>query len=184
MIDLSHLGTKQQDGSILLFDKNREYKRVRQSNEQRTYLFNQGFQPVQSSNVSALRKDEKDLYIRFLNGSVYVYYNCSDIYDLIINSNSKGHAVWRYLRWAKKPYNKVGKIDFPKELTREVDAQLELLTDAQTFQNIDTAFIYQMTKNVSKATLSDNVQVVNGVQVVMLSVGNQRIYIPLNLLVQ
>ena len=62
-----------------------------------------------------------------------------------------------------------------------VDEQLERLTDSQMFQNIDTQFLYEMAKNVS-AVLEDKVSTVNGIQVVAMIIGGERIYIPLALL--
>ena len=181
MIDLTRLGTPQPDGTIRLFDKNRDYRRIRQSPQQKEYLSNLGYQFVNSSNVSALSVIDNDLYIRFHNGSVYRYPNSANLYETILQSNSKGKAVWKYLRRARKPYEKVGSLPFPKNIQGVVDEQLERLTDSQMFQNIDTQFLYEMTKNVS-AVLEDKVSTVNGIQVVAMIIGGERIYIPLALL--
>ena len=82
------------------------------------YLSNLGYQFVNSSNVSALSVIDNDLYIRFHNGSVYRYPNSANLYETILQSNSKGKAVWKYLRRARKPYEKVGSLPFPKKYTR------------------------------------------------------------------
>jgi len=182
MIDLSHLGDLQPDGTIRLFDKNREYRRIRQTPEQRLYLTNAGYTVVNSSNVSALMRQGNDLYIRFLNSSIYVYPNSGDLFDKILSSNSKGHAVWVYLRRARKEYRKVGSMPYPKDLQNENDLALAQITDAQTFQSIDVEFIMNMARNV-EAIIKNEVISINGVNVVPVIVGNETIYIPLNLII-
>jgi hypothetical protein len=186
MIDLSHLGDLQPDGSVRLFDRNiqyRKYRRIRQSTEQEIFLTNRGFTVVQSSNVSALQVVGDDLYIRFLNGSLYRYQGSANIFDKIMGSLSKGSAVWKYLRRPKKPYEKVGKIDFPKDISTAVDEELRSLTDQDIFQSIDAQVILNMTRNIDNAVLQNKVLSVNGIQVVPLVMGKKTIYIPLSLLI-
>lgn len=186
MIDLSHLGELQPDGSIRLYDENikyRKYRRYRHTPQQKVYLNNLGFVSVQSSNVSALRVSGNDLYIRFLNSSLYRYPGSADIFDKIMNSLSKGSAVWKYLRRPNKPYERVGSIKYPKELQSVVDEQLSTLTDQEIFNKIDTEQILNMTRNVKDARLENKVISVNGVQVVPLIIGKKTMYIPLALLI-
>jgi len=59
------------------------------------------FIPVESSNVQEFGYDEENrmLYVRFLNGSLYVYYDVApDIYDGFFMAPSKGKYVWSHLR--------------------------------------------------------------------------------------
>lgn len=186
MIDLSQIGELQPDGSVKLFDRDiqyRKFRRNRHTPQQKTYLNNLGFVSVQSSNVSALRTSGNDLYIRFLNGSLYRYPESADIFEKIMNSLSKGSAVWKYLRRPNKAYERVGSIKFPKELQTVVDEQLTALTDQDIFNKIDTQQILNMTRNVKDAKIENKVISVNGIQVVPLIIGKKTMYIPLALLI-
>ena len=57
--------------------------------------------PVVSSNVAAVGYDEEksELYVSFLNGSLYKYYGVDQgVYINMLNASSKGRFVWRELR--------------------------------------------------------------------------------------
>jgi len=57
--------------------------------------------PVVSSNVAAVgyNPEEFELYISFLNGSLYEYYGVAEeVYKRMLGAPSKGKFVWRYIR--------------------------------------------------------------------------------------
>lgn len=59
------------------------------------------WEKVESSNVAAVKYDGKDktLYVSFLNGSVYAYYDVpSGVGDSFPYLASKGQGVWQLLR--------------------------------------------------------------------------------------
>lgn len=114
---------------ILLEDKNREYKRYRPSPYEKLTLANNGLQWVLSSNVSAVGVIENDLIVRFHNGSMYRYLGKAELYDSMLNSNSKGHFVWERLRKPKVPYEKIGSLPLPND---------KKLTDEQVMGLIET----------------------------------------------
>lgn len=124
---------------MLLIDKNREYQRNRHSSDEKQYLASQGLQHVESSNVSSVGSKDGDLIIRFLNGSLYRYMNYGDRLEDILNANSKGKWVWRYLRRANVPYQKIGVISFPSDL--QVD-------DVDIFKEIDNLYVSDLTKYI------------------------------------
>lgn len=103
----------------LLEDKNRDYKRLLHTPQEQHYLVLNGFQPVASSNVSAVGVNDDDLMIRFHNGSVYRYFNMADDFESVMLSFSKGKWVWRHLRRAGVPYMKEAGLPLPDDL--EVD---------------------------------------------------------------
>lgn len=94
--------------AIRLEDKNREYKRIRQSAKEKAQLARAGFQHVLSSNVSAIAQSGKDLVIRFHGGATYQYRNAGKLFEQMLNSNSKGSFVWKKLIRPKVPYQKIG----------------------------------------------------------------------------
>ena len=101
-----------------------EYERIKTSVDNQRILKEQGYTPVYSSNVSAIQRQLKDLYIRFHNGSVYVYPGSGDMFNDLLTSSSKGKWVWANLRRPNKPYNKVGSM--PLEGDRDfTDVELE-----------------------------------------------------------
>lgn len=104
-----------------------EYPRIKTSVGNQAILRSQGYTPVFSSNVSAIQRKLKDLYIRFHNGSVYKYPNQGSKYGDLLLSPSKGKWVWANLRRKNVAYSKVG--DFP--LTGDSD-----LTDEQLLERI------------------------------------------------
>lgn len=118
---------------ILLQDKNRDYRRYDHSAAERFTLAKNGFQAVQSSNVSAVGRSDDDLMIRFHNGSVYRYFKMGDDLMSILGSNSKGKWVWRFLRRAGVPYQHVGVLELPDDLDI-TDEELFALDDDRYFE--------------------------------------------------
>ena len=65
---------------------------------------------VVSSNVKKIRWDKKryDLYVGFLNGSIYKYPGVDrGLARSMYQSASMGKAVWRLFRWPGRPYQRV-----------------------------------------------------------------------------
>lgn len=132
---------------IRLYDTNIKFRedmaesskrRYRQTSDQKAWLFSRGFTAVQSSNVSALGVFGNDLYIRFLNDAVYRYPNNAELYDKIMRSNSKGRGVWKYIRRVGVPYQRVGDMPIPDEMTSE-----ELFNRVETPQKTSYADLFK-----------------------------------------
>ena len=102
--------------------------KIRHTAKQKQLLSNQGFQFVSSSNVSAIAHDDKDLIIRFHNGSVYTYPNRAKQYDSLLKASSHGKWVWKYLRRSNAAFKKTGTIPFKSDKN---------ITDDELFANID-----------------------------------------------
>jgi hypothetical protein len=112
----------------LLEDKNRKYRRYRQTPSEKIQLANNGLQWVLSSNVSAIGVQDNSLIIRFHNGSIYEYPNQAKLFDAMLQSNSKGHFVWVKLRRPKVAYKKIGSLPFKDD---------DQVTDDEFFKLID-----------------------------------------------
>jgi|SRR6056297_954946 len=107
----------------ILIDENRKYQRYRHTIREQSTLYNKGYTTVRSSNVSAVATSGDDLYIRFLNGSLYKYIGKANLEDNILAAASKGKWVWRFLRRPNVPYAKVGKLPLDGDLDK-TDEQL------------------------------------------------------------
>lgn len=110
---------------VLLYDRNIQFRedmaesarrRYRHTANDKMWLARQGFRAVVSSNVSALGVFGEDLYIRFLNASVYRYPKNAELFDVIMRAVSKGRAVWRHIRRAGVPYQRVGDMPIPEKI--------------------------------------------------------------------
>lgn len=170
---LQHLGDIQSDGMIHLKDPNLIFRediepkrRFRQSARQKAYLGKLGYTSVNSSNVSALMVRDNDLYVRFLNGSVYVYPGSAKLFDKIMNANSKGRAVWNYLRRARVPYGKIASIPLPED--RDVSDD-ELFVEP----------LLEMAKNSKVALINPDTILINGNEVVEFKIDGVVLFIPL-----
>jgi len=116
----------------LLVDSHRDYRRLRPNPDEKIQLANAGLQWVLSSNVSAVGKDDKDLFIRFHNGSLYKYPNQAKLFDPMMASNSKGHFVWVKLRRKNVQYSKIGAIPFKTDV-EATDDELFKLVQRESF---------------------------------------------------
>lgn len=66
--------------------------------------------PVDSSNLEWVAYDEaeKHLYIKFLSGGVYRYFDVErDIFEKLLNADSKGRFFWAFIRRPGYKYEKV-----------------------------------------------------------------------------
>ena len=110
-----------------VIQEGRPYNRVIQSIGNRTKLAQLGYTWGVSSNVSAVAKFGNDLYIRFLNGSLYKYPTKGDLFENVLAASSKGKWVWRFLRRPKVTYEKVGTLPLENDLD---------VTDEQLFEDV------------------------------------------------
>jgi len=102
------------EGTVL--PEKRDYQRIEPSQKSRQRLRERGFTWVLSSNVSAVRTYEKDLYIRFHNGSLYKYPNRANLFEPMLESSSKGRFVWNELRRKNVAYSKVGAMPLDEDV--------------------------------------------------------------------
>lgn len=116
------IGEIRPDGSILLYDENIKFRadmttprRIQPSAVQKQQLAEWGLQWVRSSFISAVGYLDNDLYIRFWNGSYYVYYGFADHYDKILQAISKGRYFIQNIR-PTKSYDKLGDLPLPQDL--------------------------------------------------------------------
>lgn len=153
----------------LLQDKNRDYQRYRHNARERSFLGLQGLQPVLSSNVSSVGVRGDSLIIRFHNGSMYEYPNQSTKYDDILRSNSKGKWVWRFLRRARVPYQKIGILPLPDDIG---------ITDEEIFQEIDNRYMADLTRHVD-VPVFQSFEFIKGMSMQKILVGNIATYVPI-----
>ena len=103
------------------------FVRIKTSISDQKILKDKGFTPVFSSNVSAIQRDDDDLFIRFHNGSIYKYPNQGKNFGDLLLSSSKGKWVWANLRRKNVSFSKVGSMP----LAGDID-----LTDDQLFDEL------------------------------------------------
>lgn len=116
---------------VRLEDKNRDFKRLRHTPQEKAQLSRAGFQHVLSSNVSAIAKDKNNLVVRFHGGATYSYSNQADLYEPMLRSNSKGRFVWQKLIRKKVPFRKVGSVTF-KDDAQFSDRDLMVVAEQPT----------------------------------------------------
>jgi hypothetical protein len=163
----------------LLEDLNRDYQRYRHNPRERAFLGLNGLQPVLSSNVSAIGVRENnqivgdrkgtDLIIRFHNGSVYSYRNRGDDYDKILQSNSKGKWVWRFLRRTNAFYEKLGAIPLPDDIG---------VTDEDIFQEIDNRYLSDLVRNVD-VPVFQSFEFIKGIALNKIVIGGITVFQPI-----
>lgn len=128
------------------------YQRLRHGVNEKIQLANNGLQWVNSSNVSAIGVNDNDLIIRFHNGSLYKYPNQADLFQPMMQSNSKGHFVWAKLRWPNVAYMKIGSLPFrdDKDVTDDDIFNLIDLDGLQVFAKMKAMgmFIPSMTNDL------------------------------------
>lgn len=122
-------------GSYVI-DEKRDYQRIVPSGETRQKLRDRGFTWVFSSNVSAVREYNGNLYIRFHNGSLYKYFGKADLLEPMLNSSSKGRYVWDELRRKNVPYEKVGQMSFKDDVDVSDEAIMQPLIPAEVIARI------------------------------------------------
>jgi hypothetical protein len=170
------IGEVRDDGSILLYDKNisnREGmpRRINPSAAQKQKLAEWDLQWVSSSFISAIGKDEKDLFIRFWNGSYYQYYGFASYFDKMLQANSKGRYFIRNIRKTKQ-YAKIGSLPLPNDLTID-DTEL-FKQIAQEMNNIVKMMYLKGTKEVifDDKTQKEFMKITYGGETIFLSINN------------
>jgi hypothetical protein len=159
MATIRDIGEVREDGSILLYDENIDFRkdfttprRVRQTAAQKQKLAEMGLQYVTSSFISAIGVSDSDLVIRFLNGSYYRYFGFADRYEPMLKANSKGRYFWRNIR-STKNYVREGSISFDSDMT---------IDDTQLFKEMSKEFnqvVLQMIKlGVTKVVYDEATQ--------------------------
>lgn len=151
----------------LLEDKNREYKRVRHSAEEKIALGDAGLQSVLSSNVSAVGKSGKDLIVRFHNGSMYKYPSKSDLYEPLLKSSSKGHFVYIKLRKTNANNSKIGSMPLQSDIN---------LSDERMLENIDNSNINRVVSKVTKPVNDMGKKLILGLSMKQIIIGGISLY--------
>lgn len=158
MVDLFEIGEILPNGTFRLYDGLREYKRIRQTTAQKNFLANNGLQFVNSSALSSVGVQDNDLVIRFHNGSMYLYDNGAVKFDDLLNSNSKGRYFNRQIK-GKYPFKRLGKLSFPQSLQTVETVEMELLSDDEIFNTLETREFKQLISNLENPQINFNVAV-------------------------
>jgi hypothetical protein len=116
---------------------NKEYRRIIPTVRETAILQRNGFTPLASSNVSAAAQRGNDLYIRFWNSSIYKYLNQGKNFERLVGAASHGKWVWRFLRKANIPYEKVGSLPLQQDLDQ---------TDEELFEDMTKIKVEDITK--------------------------------------
>ena len=83
-----------QEGDTLL----PQFEKVQINSEQQMALMEQGYAPLQSSNIAAVKIDGADLLILFHSGAEYRYPNKAEMYYPFNEALSPGRLLWRTIR--------------------------------------------------------------------------------------
>ena len=78
-----------------------QFEKVEIDSEQQMALMEQGFAPLQSSNIAAVKIDGADLLILFHSGDIYRYPNKAEMYYPFNEALSPGRLLHRTIRFAK-----------------------------------------------------------------------------------
>ena len=78
-----------------------EYEKIGISEEQELELLQSGWSPLMSSNILAVKQEDKDLLIRFHSGEVYRYPDKVDMYIPFNEALSPGRLLHRTIRFAR-----------------------------------------------------------------------------------
>lgn len=169
------LGQVREDGSILLSNENikfreaqtGDYKRIRQTTRQSIYLAEQGLKSVNSSFISAIGVKDNDLYVRFHNASLYVYYGFAKEIDDFFMANSKGQFFNKFIRPTKR-YKKLDSMPFPKDTGA---SPLEL-TDTELFEAMDFDYIKKIARNLTGADIFMRDLLIDGIDYTQFTIND------------
>jgi len=115
-------------------EENRPYRRYKHTAEEQKAIRAKGFTPVVSSNVSAIAREGKILYVRFLDSATYAYPRSGKLFDEMLNSKSKGKFVWSELIRKRVPYRKANAKAFKLGTEIEKQAPRNLMDEARAKQ--------------------------------------------------
>ena len=164
-VNLNMLGALQKDGTIELFDKGRDYKRILTTPEQRSMLRKAGFQHTISSFIIGVKEVGNDLVIVFKNGSQYLYNNVGKLIDKMLNSPSRGKYFWRHIR---------DKVGFTK-LSSTIDLGVSAQSDEDMFREFASKDLNNINK-VIKKVVNANLVTLAGMSYMRLDVGGIIMY--------
>jgi len=116
-------------------EENRPYRRYKHTAKEQSVIRSKGFEPVVSSNVSAIAREDKILYVRFHDSSVYAYPKSGNLYDKMLHSSSKGKFVWNELIRKRVPYRRASMKVFSVNKELEQQAPMNLMQQAQEAKN-------------------------------------------------
>lgn len=120
-----------------VIDEKRTYQRILPNSREVGIMRRNGFTPLASSNVSAASERNGDLYVRFWNGSIYRYPKQGKNFERLVGAASHGKWVWRFLRRANAPYEKVGSLP----LDQDID-----VTDEELFNDVGRVKVEDITQ--------------------------------------
>lgn len=87
---------------------------------------------VDSSHIQTIEHNGKELYITFLNGTIYEYDNVPEaLVRQMLKKDSKGKYFWQYIR-SKYPYRRVSSIKQQKFSTNPDEVKPHFKYNAQT----------------------------------------------------
>lgn len=175
MVNLLEIGELLPNGTYKLKDGLRDYKRIRQTALQKNFLANNGYQSVNSSVISAVAQDDKALYIRFHNGSIYAYRQAQDKYDDILGANSKGKYFNKYIK-RKYSFAKLQSLPFPQELQTAETQALSVFEDGQIFDLLDNQEFSDLIRNIPNPQINFNVVFENGNELLQILINGVAIY--------
>ena len=121
---------------------------MKPSRQDKKYLAKNDLRAVTSSFISAVGKSETNLVIRFRNGSIYTYYNASDLYDKFLKASSKGKYFWKFIRRPGLPFLRGGTLPLPSDLNVSDKELLDSLQDDVLEALFKDLVKYQVTKRI------------------------------------
>lgn len=121
---------------------------MKHSREDKKALRRNDMRAVKSSFISAVGKRDEHLVIRFRNGSIYLYYNASALYDKFLKASSKGRYFWKHIRRPDLPFVKGGSMPLPSDLK---------VTDKELLDTLQDDILDGMFKAVVKYTVTTRI---------------------------
>lgn len=112
-------------------EEGREYRRYKHTAQEQKLIRSKGFTPVVSSNVSAIARDDKVLFVRFHDSSTYSYPKSGELFDKMLHSKSKGKFVWNELIRKNVPYSRASYKDFSTGAEIEQEPPLNIMEQAK-----------------------------------------------------
>lgn len=178
MARVTSIGEVREDGSILLYDDNIKFRedittprRIRPSSLQKQQMNEWGLQWVTSSFISGIGRQGDDLFIRFWNGSYYVYFGFGSHYEKMLKANSKGRYFWRNIRKTKR-YERIGNLPFPNDVNISDE---ELFQAMANQQNQIVRMMYEKGKSslvVDPKTKQEFLKIIYQGETIFLAINN------------
>lgn len=128
--------------------KNSKYPKVKPSRQDRKYLAKNDLKAVTSSFISAIGRKDDNLIIRFRNGSIYTYYNASNLYDKFLKARSKGKYFWKFIRRPELPFSRGGTLPLPSDLK---------VSDADLLNQVQEDMLAELFKDLVKQNVTKTI---------------------------